>query len=230
MSVKIIAAYDATPHADDALALARQLASLLDAQVVIAHVHREAADAPAGRSEFLQRQSEALLARAVERLGDGVETRALGCTTTAMGLRDFAAREGALAIVFGSAHDGPSGQVHPGSAGRRLLQSAPCALAFAPSGWREAGRDSLSSIAVGVDDAEGETHRSADALAPTGLASDPADADLLLVGSRAGAELGKVMTGPAAEQAIQAATVPVLVLPAGVRLVPGEPLRVPTAA
>jgi nucleotide-binding universal stress UspA family protein len=230
MSVKIIAAYDATPHADDALALARQLAGLLEAEVVIAHVHREAAGAPAGRSEFLRRQSEQLLARTVQRLGGGLETRAVGSTTTAMGLRDLAAREGAVAIVFGSAHDGPDGQVHPGSAGRRLMQGAPCALAFAPSGWREAGRQSLATIGVAVDDVAGDAHRSADALSPTGLASDPGEADLLVVGSRAGAEHGKVMTGPAAEQAMQAATVPVLVLPAGVGLAPGEPLRVPTAA
>src|SRR5262249_50740529 len=128
MKAKIIVAYDATPHADDALVLGRRLAERLQGTLVLAHVYRAGPQAPAGRDEFLHRQSEALLGAAA---APGEETRAVGATTTATGLRELAADEGALVIVLGSATDGPEGHAHPGSAARRLLQGAPSALAFA---------------------------------------------------------------------------------------------------
>jgi nucleotide-binding universal stress UspA family protein len=219
MSAKIIVAYDATPHADDALVLGRRLAERLQSTLVLAHVYRGGAHAPAGREDFLHRQSEALLVAAAQ---PGEQTRALGATTTATGLRRLATDEHALAIVLGSAHDGPEGHAHPGSAARRLLQGSPSALVFAPAELRTRGELALRAVAAAHDDVDGHAAASAAALSSDGVAGDPADADLLVLGSREGADPGRVMVSAGAEQAIQGATVPVLVLPAGSTLAPAR--------
>jgi nucleotide-binding universal stress UspA family protein len=230
MGTKIIVAYDGTPHAEDAIALGRELAAALDAGIVLAHVYRDSVDAPRGRDDFLRRQSEALLEGAAAGASGGLERRAVGATTTARGLRELAAEEGALAIVFGSAYDGPAGHVHPGSAARRLLQNAASALALAPAGFRDRERRTLSRIAAAHDDAEGSARRAAGAISRGEQLVDETSADLLVIASREGAQPGAVMLGPSGQQALHAAVQPVLVLPAGVTVAPGEPLRVPALA
>ena len=61
---KIIVAYNGTPHAEDALALARSLGVLLGAQVDLAHVHRadphdrSPSATVRGREEFLRREGK----------------------------------------------------------------------------------------------------------------------------------------------------------------------------
>jgi nucleotide-binding universal stress UspA family protein len=212
----IIVAYDATPHAEDALILGRRLAERLHAGVTLAHVYRTSADAPHGRERFLRLRAHELLSAVAE---PGETIRPIGSTTTATGLRELATEEGALAIVFGSAYDAPQDRAHPGSAARRLLQGSPSALVFAPAELRVHGEPSLESVA-GTHDDDDQVARTVAALSRDGDAVAPEDADLLVVGSRAGAERGRVMVNATAEQTIQGAGVPVLVLPAGVALVP----------
>jgi nucleotide-binding universal stress UspA family protein len=217
---KIIVAYDGTPHAEDALALARSLGELLGAEVDLAHVHR--ADphdrSPSaivrGREEFLRREGEAVLARASES-GAGGGRHAIAGTTTASALRELAEAEHAELIVFGSAHDGPPGHVHPGSAARRLLQSAHCAIAVAPDGYRE--RPSTGPLTVAfAHDEDGSARHTAEALAARGAGSVAEDADaqsdLIVVGSQAGAPSGRVKTSASTDRLIRAARVPVIVL------------------
>ena len=56
-----------------------------------------------------------------------------------------------LAIVVGSTHRGPVGQVLPGGVGERLLHGAPCPVAIAPHGY--AGEPAeLTEIGVAFDD------------------------------------------------------------------------------
>jgi nucleotide-binding universal stress UspA family protein len=66
-----------------------------------------------------------------------------------------------LAIVVGSTHRGPVGQVLPGGVGERLLHGAPCPVAIAPHGY--AGEPAtLSEIGVAFDDSP-EAHCALDA-------------------------------------------------------------------
>jgi len=234
---RIIVAYDGTPQAEDALTLGVSLSNLTGFALGIAHVHRAdprlrapSASGP-GREAFLERQSEALLERAVDSLPAGspeVSTHALAGSTTATALRSFAEREGVEVIVFGSAHNGPSGRVHPGSAARRLLHSASCAIAVAPEGLRNAGPAKPTQIAYASDDERGSARTSAEALAAAAGAkvAEGADqgAELLLVGSRPGGPQGQVTTAASSERIVQASTSPVLVLAYG------EPLHLAGAA
>src|SRR5579875_3776383 len=136
----IAAAYDGTPNSEDGLTLAAALAKAAGAELVLVNTYR--ADpplrwpsmAPRGREQFLRRESLRLLERAAARFEGKVRCQPLAGTTTATALRRYAEETEPALIVFGSAFNAPPGRVHPGSAARRLLQSSPVALAFAPVG------------------------------------------------------------------------------------------------
>jgi nucleotide-binding universal stress UspA family protein len=228
MSGPIIVAYDGTPNADDAVALGRQLAQLTGRELMLAHIYRAAEPRPGhgsggtvGRDGFLRRRGQELLGSAQNTAGDGARTVVEGATTTATGIRQLAERERASLIVFGSARDGEPGRVHPGSASRRLLQGAPCAVAFAPVGFRERPATTPSRIAVSHDDQAGTARRSAEALTRAiGSAQlvDGHEADLLLIGSRPDAEHGRVMISASAEAPLRAAASPAIVVARDVSL------------
>ena len=220
MPAPILIAYDATPHADDAIALARLLAGTSGAPLHLAHVHR--ADAPGspslvprGREDFLRGEGERILARGAEVLGDpAVSRHAIPGTTTATALRRLAEELGAAILVFGSARDVPPGRAHPGSAARRLLHDGPTAIAFAPAGFRDRGVTGLAVVAVAHDDESGTVRRTAQLFAGDEgrLAGGTDSADLLIVGSRPDARPGRVLTNASSEATIQASQAPVLVI------------------
>jgi nucleotide-binding universal stress UspA family protein len=237
---KIIVAYDGTPHAEDGLALACALGELLDAELVLAHVHRADADdrSPSatvnGRAEFLRRESDTLLARASDAVSRPVSRHAIASTTTARGLRELADEQGAELIVFGSAHNGPPGRVHPGSAARRLSQSAHSAIAVAPDGFRDHPFSGALAIASAHDDAQSSARRTAEALAAatggTAQDGDRGDAQLIVLGSSADAPAGQVVTSAASDRLVQAAEVPVIVLANGTPLGVGHGAHAKAAA
>ncbi len=229
MSSTILVAYDGSPNADDAVAVGQLLAKLTGSELTLAHVYR--AGPPRGargattvqaRERFLQRRGEELLERGAAVAGVDVRRVVLGSTTTATGMRTLAEREGATAVVFGSAKNTEPGHVHPGSASRRLLQGAPAAVAFAPVGYREWARTIPSRIGVSHDDDDAAARQSAeaivDALGRSAAIVEEGQVDLLLIGSRPGAERGRVMIGASAETPLHAATSPVVVVPRGVVL------------
>lgn len=224
MPAPILIAYDATPHSDDALALARLLARHTGAPLHLAHVHRADVPgspslAPRGREDFLRREGERILVGGAEVLGDPTVTRhAIPGTTTATALRRLAEDLGASMIVFGSARDVPPGRAHPGSAARRLLHDGPSAVAFAPAGFRDRGVSGLGSVAVAHDDDSGTARSAAETFAVgEGRIVEGADsaADLLIVGSRPGGRRGRVLTNASSEATIQASPAPVLVVALG---------------
>jgi nucleotide-binding universal stress UspA family protein len=186
----IIVAYDASPNADDAVALAAALAERTDAPLALAHVYRaphpDSRTSPAGlrgREEFMRSTAEGVLERGSTQVKQARHL-VIGSTTTARGVSTLAEQEGAAVVVWGSAQDTPPGQVRPGSAARRLLQGGPCAQAFAPAGGRES--------ATALD-----------------------DDTLLVVGSRSDAEAGRVAVNATIDQAIRTARGPVVVLAGG---------------
>jgi nucleotide-binding universal stress UspA family protein len=229
MSSTILVAYDGSPNADDAVAAGRLLAQLTGSQLTLAHIHTtrpqrgtRGAATVAAREDFLRRRGEELLERAAARAGGDVRRVVLGSTTTATGMRTLAEREAATAVVFGSASNTEPGHVHPGSASRRLLQGVASAIAFAPVGYRESAGKIPSRIGVSHDDDDATARQSAeaivDALGRSAAVVEDGPVDLLLIGSRPGAEHGRVMIGASAEAPLHAATSPVVVVPRGVVL------------
>jgi nucleotide-binding universal stress UspA family protein len=100
-----------------------------------------------------------------------------------------------------------------------LLEGGPSALAIAPANYREqrdAEVHTIGLLAAPGDDAALDTARDlAGALGATVTRDEPR-VDLLVVGSRSEAPVGRVMVTAQAEHAIENATCPVLVVARGV--------------
>jgi len=155
----VIAAHAGDELSADGLALARLVAGVTGARLVIAHVTPpsvSAADGPwIARRRVLRERGDA------EQLLEGlrrelapeleVETRIIEGTSAPRGLHDLAEAEDADLIVLGSCHRGPVGRVLMGSVAERLLQGAPCAVAVAPRGYSAPGPDGLRRVAVAFD-------------------------------------------------------------------------------
>jgi nucleotide-binding universal stress UspA family protein len=221
----IIVAYDASPNADDAVALGNLLAHLTGAPLALAHVYRTPSQSPRdgagvieGRVKLARRVAEEVLARGARLADRDVVRLVVRSTTTATGIRTIAEREHAALVLFGSAQRTLPGRVHPGSASRRLLHGLPCAIGLAPVTFRERGQSGLEAIAVAHDDPTQSARRSAEALALAAsakVAAGEGDGDLLLVGSAAGAQRGQVLVNAATTRMIQTAGKPVVVVPYG---------------
>jgi nucleotide-binding universal stress UspA family protein len=224
----IIIAYDGSPNADDAAVLGRLLAAGSGAPLALAHVYR--APEPAvrrrattmdGRERFMRQRAADLLARGAELAGRDAARVALASTTTATGMRALAEREQAALLVFGSAYDTQPGRVHPGSAARRLLQVLPCAIAFAPVGYREHAPSELRTIALAGEDAAARTSAQALARATAARVTEAGDQDeprepddrLLFLGSAPSTNSTRVIVNADAGQRIQRARSPVVVVP-----------------
>jgi nucleotide-binding universal stress UspA family protein len=221
----IIVAYDGSPNADDAVALGNLLARVTGAPLALVHVYRTPSQSPrdgAGvaeaRTKLARRAAEEVLSRGAALAEGDVALEAVSSTTTATGIRTLAARRHAAVVLFGSAQRTLPGRVHPGSAARRLLHGLPCAIGLTPVSFREGVHSGLQAIAVAHDDPTRAAQRSAEAvalLAGAEVAVDERDADLLLVGSAAGAQRGQVLVNAVTNQLIQTAATPVVVVPFG---------------
>jgi nucleotide-binding universal stress UspA family protein len=221
----IIVAYDASPNADDAVALGNLLAHVTGAPLALAHVYRtptqsprEGAGVAEGRANLARRAAEEVLSRGA-RLAEGDVARlVVSSTTTATGIRTVAGRQHAALVLFGSAQRTLPGRVHPGSASRRLLHGLPCAIGLAPVSFRERGHSGLEAIAVAHDDPTRAAQHSAEALALVAgaeVAADERDGELLFVGSASGAQRGQVLVNAVTNRLIQTAATPVVVVPYG---------------
>jgi nucleotide-binding universal stress UspA family protein len=225
----IIVAYDASPNADDAIALGNLLAHVTGAPLALCHVYRtpgqsprEGAGVAEGRAQLARRAAEDVLSRGARLADEDVARLVVSSTTTATGIRTVAGREHAALVLFGSAQRTLPGRVHPGSASRRLLHGLPCAIGLAPVSFRERGEVGLEAIAVAHDDPMRAAQHSAEALALLAgaeVAAEKRDRDLLLVGSAAGAQRGQVLVNAVTNRLIQTAAAPVVVVPYG------EPLQ-----
>lgn len=71
--------------------------------------------------------------------------------SAAEGLHEEAEQRGCELLVVGSSHRGMLGRILPGSVTRQVLQVAPCAVAVAPRGYRDAPPPSPQRIGVAYD-------------------------------------------------------------------------------
>lgn len=162
MTRTIVVGYDGSEHADDALTLGRLLARVADAQLLVAcaYPHDPLGESAAGRSvgEELRADAEQTLEKArayLERVGDGsAELRAVAGPSPSGVLHELAEQTGAEAIVVGATHHGRRLRLLTGSTPQAVLDHAPCPVAVAPSGFRDAvgaGAGGPSRLAVAYD-------------------------------------------------------------------------------
>lgn len=162
MTRTIVVGYDGTDHGDDALALGRMLAGTAGAELVVACAYP---DDPLGESaaavevaDGMRADAEKKLERARQWLGGapdaGVSLRAVAGASPSHVLHDLAEASGAAAIVVGATHHGKALRMLTGSTPDAVLNHAPCAVAVAPDGFRDAVRGTsggVRQIAVAYD-------------------------------------------------------------------------------
>jgi nucleotide-binding universal stress UspA family protein len=132
-------------------------------------------------------------------------------------------------VVFGSDYRTAAGHVAPQRSTQRLLDGGPAAVAIAPAAYRASREHSLRSIGLlaTLDDAAAIDTAHGLAKHFEARVTDQAHGvDLLIVGSRPEAPEGRVLVSARAENAIEEATSPVLVVPRGAALRFGSPLYV----
>ena len=240
---RILVGYDGRDGGADALALARGLAAIEGAELVLlAALELDPLATPADAYERAMAEAEErLTASARAEVGERpFRLRTIGGVAAPRALHEVAEDEDADVIVLGSTHRGGLGRVLPGSVGERLLHGAPCAVLVAPSGFAGRERLAIRSIGVGYDGRTEASHARevaaalADELgaelqaitvtADGGGPADPGEAatelverssalDLLVVGSRGYGPVRHAVLGSVTAELMQAAACPVLVVP-----------------
>jgi nucleotide-binding universal stress UspA family protein len=220
MALDAIVSYDDTENDHDALMLGRVLVDA-GAQLTLAYV-RHSTRSERSREELEEHEADALLQRGARWLGDiESERRVIVSASTGEGLKWLAEQEEADIVVFGSDYRTAAGHVAPQHSAQTLLEGGPAAVAIAPANYRSARRPQIHTIGVlafpGDDSAIATARELADSLGAT-VTRDERHVDLLVVGSRIEAPEGHVMVTAQAQNEIENATAPVLVVPRGVTL------------
>jgi nucleotide-binding universal stress UspA family protein len=223
MSPRAIISYDDTPGDHDALMLGRILADA-GASLTLAYV-RHCIHGDCSQEQLEEDEADALLQRGARWLaGLSVDTRVVVSPSTPEGLRWLAEQNDADIVVFGSDYRTPPGRVAPQHSTQTLLESGPAAVAIAPAGyWSDPGQGGIRIRRIGMlaapgDDATLATARAlADSFGAT-LTRDERRVDLLVIGSRIESPAGTVMVSAQAQNEIDNATCPVLVVPRGVSI------------
>jgi nucleotide-binding universal stress UspA family protein len=155
----VVAGFDGTPSADDALALARACAHVLGTTLVVATVHPAPAPVSSGRvdAEWVadrHRQAEKILDTARQALADThpVEYRVVASSSAAHGLHDIADELGASLIVVGSSSAANEHRLLAGSTADRLLAGSQAPVGVAPAGMRNRDVGMLQRIGVAYVD------------------------------------------------------------------------------
>ena len=235
---RILVGYDGHDASRDALTLARALASIDGAQILLANTleNLDPLATPAAAYERAFAEGEERISASARRiLGDRpFRLLTVGGVSAPRALHEFAEDEGADVIVIGSTHRGRLGRVLPGSVGERLLHGAPCAVLVAPSGFADRESFAIRRIGVGYDGRTESSHaRDIAAALASELGAeletitvaagegDPAeilsershDLDLLIVGSRGYGPVRHALVGNVSGLVLRAAASPVLVVP-----------------
>ena len=152
---RIILGFDGTAPANDALALAKLIASQSRSSIVVSHVVPRPPPFDARTREYIkgiQHHLRSVLDPAVAALsGLATEARPIESSSPARGLHEIAEEEGASLIVVGSTHRGPVGRVVLGSVGEVLLAGSPTAVAVAPKGFASDAPSSVTTVGAGFN-------------------------------------------------------------------------------
>jgi nucleotide-binding universal stress UspA family protein len=228
MAAKAIVSYDDTLNDHDALMLGRILAEA-GAELTLAYV-RHTTRVEHDREQLEESDAERLLERGARWLDDlGVQRRVVVSASTGEGLKWLAEQDEADIVVFGSDYRTAAGHVAPQPSAWTLLEGGAAAVAIAPANYR-GDRDReihrIGVLASPGDDLTIETARELADRFGASVSRDERQVDLLIVGSRAEAPEGRVMLTSQAQNEIENATCPVLVLPRGARIYFSAPIYV----
>jgi nucleotide-binding universal stress UspA family protein len=151
MYKRIIIGYDESAQADDALALAKRLASATQASLTAVTVLQF--DPLWGGHDLDLQDVDPDLERKLADAGESVAitTETVEASSPARGLHFYAEHRDADLVVLGSAHHGRVGQILAGSVAMSLLHGSPCAIAIAPLGYANSVSAGIEEIAVGYD-------------------------------------------------------------------------------
>jgi hypothetical protein len=178
------------------------------------------------REELAQHDAEQRLEAGTPLLGGLEVTRhVVFGGSTGERLRQLAESEAASAVVFGSDYRTAPGHVEPGTSAQYLLDGGPVAVGIAAAGLRAHPEAEISSIAVPLagptNDLARQTARAlAERLGASVVESRSASVDLIVVGSQPSATDGHVVVGGDVRSELGSARSSVLVLPAGVAVLP----------
>jgi nucleotide-binding universal stress UspA family protein len=153
----ILVGVESSDRSDDAIAIARELATVTDSRLLLATAVAYPVYPLVGGG-VVATIADDLMKEADERLADKAEPlRSAGLTvdyqtrayeSAPQLLQSLAEEESAALVVVGSTRSGRWGRVLPGSTGERLLHGAPCPVMIAPAGYR--GHDDWATRRVGV--------------------------------------------------------------------------------
>jgi nucleotide-binding universal stress UspA family protein len=148
----ILVGYDGSDQAEDALALAEQLAEPTGAALIVARVLAPGSLIAGGSDPQLQGADVEQLRRLECAAGAvDAEAQTLMGGSVPRGLQALAEENGADLIVVGSSHRGRVGRTLAGSVATGLLHGAPCAVAVAPRGYRDRTLARLDAVVTGFD-------------------------------------------------------------------------------
>ncbi len=220
MAPHAIVSYDDTQNDRDALMLGRVLHEA-GARLTLAYV-RHATQSRTDHEQLADYEAHALLERGAAWLDDpDAERRVVMSASTAEGLGWLATQTEADVIVFGSEYRTPNGHVAIGRSAQTLLEGGPTALALAPADYAVAGGSEIATIGVlrgCADEAAIETAFSLAGRLDAQVVDRDRGVDLLIVGSRPEAREGRVTVSARAQNSIEEATSPVLVVARNVPL------------
>jgi nucleotide-binding universal stress UspA family protein len=213
MAPRAIISYDDTPGDHDALIVGRILADA-GVSLTLAYVrHCTCDDCPEDDN------AATLLARGADRLaGLDVDTRVVVSASTPEGLCRLISEQHADIVVFGSDYRTPPGRVAPQHTTLSLLECGPAAVAIAPADYFGARIRRIGVISIPGDDTTLETARALADSYGAALTRDERQVDLLVVGSRLEAPIGHVLLSAQAQNEIENAACPVLIVPRGVSI------------
>jgi len=215
MPLRAIVSYDGTDNDADAVVLG-SVFRRAGAELALAYV-RHATEAER-KLEVVERDKAVRLVDAGAALlgPPEPERHVVLSASTPEGLSMLADDLDAGLIVFGSEYRTPEGRVQPGQSAERLLENGRVAIAIAPAGIRQWSDARLASIdAVGEAGGDGAEDVAASLAAALGgtVVERLDEAEILVVGSRSDGTPGQIQPAAPSRQALEEATVPVLVLP-----------------
>jgi hypothetical protein len=224
MTRTLIISYDGTPNDDDALCLGGMLAPA-GFELALAYV-RHSREFDAGREEIARHDAEQRLDRGAALIGDTpVKRHIVFGASTGDRLCELAEAEVAAAVVFGSDYRTSPGHAVPGTSAQHMLDGGSVAVAIAPAGLRARPGASIRSIAVPLagptNDLARRTARAlAERLGAEVVESRGQPVDLTVVGSGPGAPEGRIVIAGDVRSELDSARSSMLVLPAGVAVIP----------
>jgi nucleotide-binding universal stress UspA family protein len=170
----VVAAYNATDEAADGLALARLLAGMTDRDLLIVRVLDDMVERPvldrAAQLDVRDRVESTRRALVAALPGEPRSPAIVPVldARVARGLHDVAGAQRAEFLVLGSSHHSRLGRIFMGATAELVVDQAPCPVAVAPPGFRDAGaiapgligcaydgrRESMDALATATDLAE----------------------------------------------------------------------------